>query len=89
MNRARKLKQMRRFINKHGVIDKEYKRPPDKNYPPYRKGSYFAIFISDELDLSACVGHINKYQVYKEIVKEIKSKSKTIRENNRVRLTKG
>lgn len=89
MNRGKKLKQMRKFINKYGVIDKEYKRSPDKNYLPYRKGSYFAIFISDELDLSACVGHINKYQVYKEIVKEIKSKSKTIRENNRVRLTKG
>ena len=80
MNRARKLKQMRRFINKYGVIDKEYKRPPDKNYPPYRKGSYFAIFISDELDLSTCVGHIDKYQVYKEFVKEI---------NNCVRVIKG
>ena len=24
MNRGKKLKQMRRFINKYGVIDKEY-----------------------------------------------------------------
>ena len=27
MNRGKKLKQMRRFINKYGVIDKEYDRP--------------------------------------------------------------
>lgn len=72
MNRGKKLKQMRRFINKYGVIDNEYKRPPDKCYPPYRKGSYYATFLSDELDLSVCVGHIDKYQVYKEIVRQIK-----------------
>ena len=45
MNRGKKLKQMRRFINKYGVIDKEYDRPPDKTFPPYRKGSYYAHFI--------------------------------------------
>lgn len=73
MNRGKKIKQMRRFINKHGVIDKEYKRPPDKNYPPYRKGSYFATFLSnDELDFASCVGHIDKYHVYKSIVNDIK-----------------
>ena len=72
MNRKRKLKQMRRFINKYGIIDKEYKRPPDKNFPPYRKGSYFASFVSDELSLASCVGHIDKYQVYKSIVRNIK-----------------
>lgn len=72
MNRGKKLKQMRRFINKYGVIDKEYKRPPDKSYQPYRKGSYFACFSSDELSLSVSAGDIDKYHVYKGIVKEIK-----------------
>ena len=73
MNRGKKIKQMRRFINKYGVIDKEYKRPPDKNYPPYRKGSYFACFLSnDELDFVSGVGHIDKYHVYKSIVSDIK-----------------
>ena len=72
MNRGKKLKQMRRFINKYGVIDAEYKRPPDKSYPPYRKGSYFAVFLSDTLGVSACVGDVDKYHVYKEIVRVIK-----------------
>lgn len=76
MNRGKKLKQMRRFINKYGVIDDEYKRPPDKYYPPYRKGSYYATFLSNELGLSACVGHVDKYQVYKEIVRMIKDHTK-------------
>lgn len=72
MNRARKLKQMRRLINKYGVINEEYTRPPDKNYPPYRKGSYYANFLSDKFDLSASIGDIDKYAVYKAIVAEIK-----------------
>ena len=76
MNRGKKLKQMRRFINKYGVIDKEYKRPPDKYYAPYRKGSYFAVFLSDKLDLSASVGDVDKYEVYKSIVREIKDRIK-------------
>ena len=73
MNRGKKLKQMRRFINKYGVIDKEYDRPPDKTFPPYRKGSYYAHFIpyKDEIDI-LCIGNVNKYQVYKRIVKIIK-----------------
>ena len=74
MNRGKKLKQMRRFINKYGVIDKEYDRPPDKTFPPYRKGSYFAAFYSDELDISVCTGDVDKYHVYKEIVRTIKEK---------------
>ena len=74
MNRGKKLKQMRRFINKYGVIDKEYDRPPDKTFPPYRKGSYFATFYSDELDISVCAGDVDKYHVYKEIVRTIKEK---------------
>ena len=74
MYRGKKLKQMRRFINKYGVIDKEYDRPPDKTFPPYRKGSYFAAFYSDELDISVCAGDVDKYHVYKEIVRTIKEK---------------
>lgn len=76
MNRGRKIKQMRRFINKYGVIDNEYKRPPDKNFLPYRKGSYCVVFLSDKLDLSASIGDVDKYQVYKEIVREIKERIK-------------
>ena len=74
MNRGKKLKQMRRFINKYGVIDKEYDRPPDKTFLPYRKGSYFATFFSNELDISVCAGDVDKYHVYKEIVRTIKEK---------------
>ena len=74
MNRGKKLKQMRRFINKYGVIDKEYDRPPDKTFSPYRKGSYFAAFYSDKLDISVCAGDVDKYHVYKEIVRTIKEK---------------
>lgn len=72
MNRKRKLKYMRRFILKHGVIKKEYKRPPDKNFSPYRKGSYYIDFRSEELDMAASVGDIDKYQAYKSLVREIK-----------------
>jgi len=78
MNRGKKLKQRRKFIIKHGRIDREYKRKADKNYPPYRKGSYFASFVSDELGLSVCVGHIDKYRVYKEIVNLIRTTPKYI-----------
>lgn len=76
MNRGKKIKQMRRFINKYGVISAECKRPPDKNFPPYRKGSYQAHFDSEQFGLSYSVGHINKYEVYKCIVAEIKDRIK-------------
>ena len=69
MNRSRKIKQMKKFINKYGVIKNEYKRPNDEFY---RKGSYFAIFDSEKLDVVSSVGHVDKYQVYKSIVKDIK-----------------
>ena len=74
MNRGKKLKQMRRFINKYGVIDKEYERLPDRDFIPYRKGSYFAAFYSDKLDFSACVGNVDKYHVYKDVVNLIKER---------------
>ena len=74
MHHDTKLKQMRRFINKYGVIDKEYDRPPDKTFSPYHKGSYFTAYYSDELDISVCAGDVDKYHVYKEIVKTIKEK---------------
>lgn len=67
MNRAKKLKQMRRFILKHGVIDEEGNRPPEKNFRPYRKGSYYVNYLSDELNLTAAVGDSNKYEVYKSL----------------------
>ena len=74
MNRGRKIKQMKKFINKYGIIDKWYKRPACKSFPPYRKGSYVAVFLSDKLDLSSSVGDRDKYQVYKRIVKDIKER---------------
>lgn len=69
MNRKRKIKQMRKFINKYGVIKTEYKRPKDEYY---RKGSYYAVFDSEKLDMVCSIGHIDKYHVYKSIVKDIK-----------------
>ncbi len=67
---------MRRFINRYGEITEEYERPPDNSCPPYRKGSYFASFISESLGLCCSVGDIDKYTVYKEIVKEINAYTK-------------
>lgn len=69
MNRKRKIKQMRKFINKYGEIKKEYKRPKDGYY---HKGSYYADFDSEKLDMNCSVGHVDKYHVYKDIVKIIK-----------------
>lgn len=69
MNRKRKIKQMRKFISKYGVIKTEYVRPKDEYY---RKGSYYAVFDSEKLDICCCVGHIDKYYVYKSIVRNIK-----------------
>ena len=60
---------MRRYINKYGVIKEEYKRPKDGFYT---KGSYYASFDSDKLDMFCCIGHINQYCVYKSIIELIK-----------------
>ena len=73
MNRKRKIKQMKKFINAHGIIKQEHKRSKD-NY--YRKGSYFAAFDSPKLDTFCAVGDVDKYRVYKRIVKEIKMQLK-------------
>lgn len=72
MNRGKKLKQMKRFINKYGTIMQEYKNPPKKDYQPYRKGSYFIAFSSDKLGMSACATDADKYEAYKAIVNQIK-----------------
>ena len=71
MNRKRKIKQMLNFINKYGIIKTEYRRPKDEYY---RKGSYYAIFDSEKLDMIYSIGHIDKYHVYKNIVRDIKEK---------------
>lgn len=75
MNRKRKIKQMRKFINKYGTIEKEYTRPKDDCY---RKGSYFALFNSEKLDMICNIGGIDKYHVYKSIVKSINDEFKRI-----------
>lgn len=71
MNRGKKIRQMRRFINNYGTINHEYKRPPNKSYPPYRKGSYEVVFISDIIDVMASVGNVDKYHTYKAVVNMI------------------
>lgn len=80
MNRGNKIKQMRKFILKYVTIDKERKRTPDRYYPPYRKGSYEAVYTSknDECKYGGVIGHINKYEVYKSIVRDIKEYEKMI-----------
>ncbi len=72
MNRGKKILQMRRLINRYGEITEEYRCYPNKFYPPYRKGSYFAAYISARLGFCSAVGDIDKYNVYKELVNEIK-----------------
>ena len=63
------MKQMRKFINKHGVIKTEGKRSKDEYY---RKGSYEAVFDSEKLGIICNIGHVDKYHVYKSIVGNIK-----------------
>lgn len=67
MNRKRKIKQMRKFILRHGELRNEGKIPPNKYY---RKGYYFAAFVSDQESL--CISDRDKYQVYKGIIEEIR-----------------
>ena len=72
MNRGRKIKQMRHFINKYGYIKHEYKLPKDEYY---RKGSYYACFIGDSdklVKMCMIITDIDKYTVYKIIMEEIK-----------------
>ena len=77
MNRKRKLKQMRRFINRYGYIEYECKRPPEKGFYPYRKGSFFVSFYSNELGLSGAYGNRSQYEVYKMICIDIRQMLKT------------
>lgn len=71
MNRGRKIKQMRKFINEWGVITHEMKLPPNPFFRPYRKGSYCVVFNSQLLDVCISCGDIDKYHAYKGIVQEI------------------
>lgn len=69
MNRKRKIKYMKKFINTYGTITQEYKRPKDEYY---RKGSYFAVFDSLKCGMCCAVGNIDQYHVYKDIIENIK-----------------
>ena len=69
MNRSQKIKQMKKIINKYGEIKTEYKKPKDEYY---RKGSYYVVFDSKKLDMIYTIHDIDKYHVYKNIVKYIK-----------------
>lgn len=71
MNRRRKIKQMKKFITKNGIIENEYKRPKDEYY---RKGSYVVTFDSEKYDMFCYVSSKDKYHAYKSIIKIIKEK---------------
>ena len=65
MNKRQRIKMWRKYILKYANICEETKRPPDKWYRPYRKGSYYLI-LNQENGLSASIGHKNKYLAHKE-----------------------
>lgn len=69
MNRKQKIKQLKKFINKYGIIKTEYKRPKSEEYT---KESYYAEFDSKKLGIFCSIGDVDKYHVYKTIVKDIK-----------------
>lgn len=71
MNRGRRIKQIRRQLLKQGYINHEHKCQPNKDFPPYRKGSYNISYIDERNDISFCLGDSNKYLAYKELLKEI------------------
>lgn len=81
MNRSKKIRQMRRFIDKYGFIEREYKRDPDKFYRPYRKGSYFASFFSHaKPGYSILCGDVDRYCVYKSLIESIKENERVLAE---------
>ena len=63
---------MREFINRHGYIVTEYPMSPEKNYKPFKNGRYFVMFNFNEIAAIATAISNNKYNAYKEIIKEIK-----------------
>lgn len=65
MNKRQRIRMWRKYILKYAKICEETKRPPEKWYRPYRKGSYY-LAIVQENGLSASIGHKNKYLAYKE-----------------------
>ena len=69
------IRQMKKFINKYGVITQEYVRSkgtdPDADY--FGKESYFVACDSDYFDMNVCSGYLTKYRAYKAIVNIIKS----------------
>lgn len=68
-----KISEMLKTIQKYGKITQEYKMRPDPTFPPYQKGSYNATFQDKYGIVSAAVGNINKYMVYKDIINLIKN----------------
>lgn len=77
MNMRRRTKQLRKFLLKHGEITSELALSPNKFFRPYQKGCHYAAYSSDKLNLSCCVGGINKIKVYKEIAKIVRKELTT------------
>lgn len=75
MNRGKRIKKMRRYLLKQGYIRHERQHPGNKDYPPYRKGSYSISYIDERNDISESVGDANKYETYKALYQD------TLREN--------
>ena len=74
MNKKDRIKFWRRELLKNGAITQEFYREPDKDYPPYRKGSYFIAFSNE--DVGICCGDVNKYKTYQSVYREFKKWSK-------------
>lgn len=68
--RKRILNRYKKFVRKYGKITECRKRDPEPFYP---KGSYFIVFQSFSDQLNACVGDVDEYHCYKELVQDIKN----------------
>jgi len=64
---------IRKELLKHGKILTEYKREPDKNYNPYRKGSYYCEYETSDCKLYLSCGDVDRYNVYKYILGRLKN----------------
>lgn len=65
MNKKDRIKYWRRELLKHGKITLECYREPDKDYLPYRKGSYYIQFNNEDFGMSC--GAVNKYKAYQSV----------------------
>lgn len=76
MNKRDRIKLIRKLAVKHGNIVEEYRRCPDRDYAPYRKGSYYLLYHCQ--DESWAIGGINKYKVYKTLYNDVLKRSECL-----------